>query len=114
MPLNATTDAAFTDDVLASPLPVLVEFTAEWCPPCKTIAPVLEQIADSERDRMRVVALDVDANPETTMKYQVMGMPTLALFVSGEVVAQIVGARPRAAIMRELEPHLRRSAPSVG
>ncbi|THV30027.1 thioredoxin family protein [Glycomyces paridis] len=114
MSLNETTDAAFADDVLASTLPVLVEFTADWCPPCKTIAPVLEQIAETERDRLRVVALDVDTNPETTRKYQVMGMPTLALFVSGEVVTQVMGARPRSAILRELEPHLAQAASSIG
>ena len=106
MSLNMTTDAAFADDVLASPLPVLVEFTAEWCPPCKKIAPVLAKLAEDESDRMRVVALDVDTNPETTLKYQVLGMPTLALFSGGEIVARFTGIRPRSAIMREIEPHL--------
>ncbi|MEV0649681.1 thioredoxin domain-containing protein [Phytomonospora sp. NPDC050363] len=106
MSLTMTTDAAFADDVLASPLPVLVEFTAEWCPPCKKIAPVLAQIAQDEKDRLRVVALDVDTNPETTLKYQVLGMPTMALFVGGEIVARVMGIRPRGALLRELEPHL--------
>ncbi|GIG65391.1 thioredoxin family protein [Phytomonospora endophytica] len=110
MSLTMTTDAAFADDVLAESLPVLVEFTAEWCPPCHRLKPVLEQIAESEKSRMRVVALDVDTDPQTAMKYQVLGMPTLALFVGGEIVARFTGARPRAAIMRELEPHLGASA----
>jgi thioredoxin 1 len=101
-----TTDTAFADDVLASPVPVLVEFTADWCPPCRMIAPVLEQLSVDEGDRMRVVALDVDANPETALACQVMGMPTLALFVNGEIVSRMLGARPRTAILRELEPHL--------
>ena len=106
MSLTTTTDAAFADDVLASATPVLVDFTAAWCAPCRMVAPVLEQIASDEAARLRVVSIDVDANPVITGKYQVRSMPTLALFVAGEVVAQFVGARPRIAIMRELEPHL--------
>lgn len=104
--LTMTTDAAFADDVLASPLPVLVEFTADWCPPCRKVAPVLEQLSVEEESRMRIVALDVDHNPKTTLEYQVLGMPTFALFSGGEVVARFTGIRPKSAIMRELEPHL--------
>jgi thioredoxin len=104
--LAETTDATFAADVLASPLPVLVEFTAAWCPPCHMIAPVLAQIAADEAHRLRVLAMDVDVNPVTTLAYGVLGMPTLALFVGGEIVVRMVGARPRTAIMRELEPHL--------
>jgi len=106
MPVPATTDARFADDVLAADRPVLVEFTADWCPPCKMIAPVLDQIAAEEAGRLKIVSLDVDENPETTRRYGVLGMPTLVLFAGGEVVSQTVGARPRAAILRELEPHL--------
>jgi len=110
MPVPATTDATFASDVLAADRPVLVEFTADWCPPCKMIAPVLDQIARDEAGRLKIVSLDVDANPETTRRYGVLGMPTLVLFVDGEVVSQTVGARPRAAILRELEPHLQVNA----
>ncbi|MGB8962790.1 MAG: thioredoxin [Pseudonocardiaceae bacterium] len=106
MSVVTTTDATFADDVLASTTPVLVDFTATWCGPCRMLAPILEQIASDEAARLRVVSIDVDANPLTTRNYQVRSMPTLALFVAGEVVAQFVGARPRAAIMHELEPHL--------
>ena len=106
MSLTLTTDATFDADVLHGSTPVLVDFTADWCPPCKMVAPVLEQIAEDEAGRLTVVSLDVDENPLTTMKYGVLSMPTLALFVNGEIVAQMVGARPRVAIMRELEPHL--------
>lgn len=106
MSVPMTTDATFAADVLAADRAVLVEFTADWCPPCKMIAPVLAQIARDEADRLKVVALDVDQNPETSRRYGVLGMPTLALFVDGQVVSQTVGARPRAAILREIEPHL--------
>ena len=94
------------DDVLASDLPVLVDFTASWCGPCRMVTPVLEQLAAAERDRLRVVQLDVDANPEVTRTYSVLGMPTMSLFRNGEVVTTIVGARPRAAIDRALAPYL--------
>jgi thioredoxin 1 len=106
MSVPVTTDAAFATDVLASTQPVLVDFTAAWCGPCRMIAPVLTQIAEDESARLKIVSLDVDSNPETTRRYGVMSMPTLALFVGGEIVKQMVGARPRAAILRELEPYL--------
>jgi thioredoxin 1 len=104
--LPRTTDATFAADVLTSTTPVLVEFTASWCPPCRMIAPVLAQIAAEQAGRLRVVAIDVDENPNTTRAYGVMGMPTLALFIDGEVVTTIVGARPRAMILKALEPYL--------
>ncbi|MFC7485516.1 thioredoxin family protein [Knoellia sp. CPCC 206453] len=106
MTLTTTTDATFREDVLASSLPVLVDFTANWCPPCRAIAPVLDLIATDEVGRMKVVSLDVDENPKTALAYGVLSMPTLALFVDGVVVSQRVGARSRPQIMRELEPHL--------
>jgi thioredoxin 1 len=104
--LPATTDATFAADVLASTTPVLVDFTADWCPPCTMVAPVLERIAAEQAGRLRVVTLDADANPETMRAYHVLGLPTLALFIGGERVAQVVGARSQAALMKELEPHL--------
>jgi thioredoxin 1 len=104
--LPTTSDATFADDVLTSRTPVLVEFTATWCPPCRMIAPVLAQIAVEQAGRLRVVAIDVDENPLTTRTYGVMGMPTLALFIDGEVVTTVVGARPQAMIMKALEPYL--------
>ena len=106
MSLSMTSDAQFTQDVLTSDTPVLVDFTADWCPPCRMVEPVLEQIASDQAGRLKEVSIDVDANPATTARYGVMSMPTLALFVDGEVVTQSVGARPRAMIMRDLEPHL--------
>ena len=115
MSLTPTSDATFAADVLASGTPVLVEFTADWCPPCRMIAPVLERIATEQAGRLRVVSLDVDSNPVTTRSYSVLGMPTLSLFVGGAVVAQVTGARPQAQLMKEFEPHLasRDGAPRV-
>jgi CP family cyanate transporter-like MFS transporter len=104
--LPTTSDATFAEDVLASPTPVLVDFTAAWCPPCRMVTPVLERIAAEEAGRLRVVTLDVDENPVTARTHQVMGMPTLALFVAGERVTTVVGARPHRSIVQALEPHL--------
>lgn len=106
MSLTVTTDQGFTHDVLSSDLPVLVEFTAEWCGPCRMIAPILEKIAREEAGRLRVVTIDVDSDPAAASRYQVLGMPTLALFVDGEIVARILGARSGKAILKEFEPHL--------
>jgi thioredoxin 1 len=104
--LPSVSDATFQDEVLTSATPVLVDFTADWCPPCRMIAPVLDRIAAENSGRLRVVALDVDANPETTRRYNVRGMPTLALFVRGELVTTVVGAQPQVMIMKALEPYL--------
>ncbi|MGY1803082.1 thioredoxin family protein [Blastococcus sp. SYSU D00922] len=108
--LPTTSDATFRDDVLASDVPVLVEFTATWCPPCRMIAPVLGRIAADLAGRLRVLAIDVDENPLTTRAHGVMGMPTMALFVGGEVVTTLTGARPQAVILKAVEPHLAAAA----
>ncbi|WP_433892380.1 thioredoxin [Streptomyces sp. CA-111067] len=96
------TDATFAEEVLTSELPVLVDFTADWCPPCRMIAPVLEQIAVEEADRLRIVRLDVDTNPATQAAYGVLSMPTLLLFRAGEPVKVLVGARPKRRLLQEL------------
>lgn len=106
MTLASTTDAGFAADVLAADLPVLVDFTATTCGPCRMVAPVLEQIAGEQDGRLRILTLDVAENPVTTADHQVMGTPTLALFVGGEPVVRMSGAKSRAAIMREIQPHL--------
>lgn len=113
MSLGHSTDASFADDVLGSALPVLVDFTATWCPPCVMVKPVLERIAADEADRLRVVTLDVDENPVVTARYEVLGMPTLALFVGGQVVARFMGAKPRTAILNIIEPHLAKAQSSA-
>ncbi|WP_323183167.1 thioredoxin [Streptomyces phaeochromogenes] len=96
------TDADFEAEVIGADLPVLVEFTADWCPPCRQIAPVLSAVASEERDRLRVVQLDVDTNPETTNAYGVLSMPTLIVFRDGQPVKSMVGARPKRRLLEEL------------
>ncbi|GAA4235718.1 thioredoxin [Actinomadura meridiana] len=100
------TDATFADEVISSDTPVLVDFWAEWCGPCRMIAPVLEQIAQEQDGKIKIAKIDYDANPETPNKFGVLGLPTLLLFKKGEVVEQIVGAKPKRALLKVIEPHL--------
>jgi len=90
------TDATFKAEVLASELPVLVDFWAEWCAPCHRLAPVLDELSEEYDGRARIVKLDSDENPETTREYGVMSMPTLIVFRGGQVVSQVIGAHPKA------------------
>jgi thioredoxin 1 len=90
------TDATFKTEVLGSALPVLVDFWAEWCPPCHRLAPVLDELAEEYAGRARIVKLDSDENPHTTREYGVMSMPTLIVFRGGQVVSQVIGAHPKA------------------
>ncbi|WP_329474056.1 thioredoxin domain-containing protein [Streptomyces sp. NBC_01723] len=96
------TDAEFGSEVLGSELPVLVEFTADWCPPCRQMAPVLSALAEEEGDRLRVVQLNVDRNPATTNAYKVLSMPTFMVFRGGEPVKSMVGSRPKRRLLAEL------------
>ncbi|MEV6874919.1 thioredoxin [Amycolatopsis sp. NPDC051128] len=96
------TDATFVDEVLTSEKPVLVDFWATWCGPCKMVAPVLEEIAAENGEKLTVAKIDIDENPNTPRDYQVMSIPTLILFQGGKPVKQIVGAKPKAALLSDL------------
>ena len=100
------TDESFRDDVLSSEKTVLVDFWAEWCGPCKMVAPVLDEIAGEHRDTLTVAKLDIDRNPAAARDYQVMSIPTMIVFQGGKPVKQIVGAKPKAALLRDLADYL--------
>ena len=105
--LRSVTDVSFQRDVLESPLPVLVEFTAAWCPPCRMIAPHLEAM-DAERDDLDVVQLDVDANQQAAAQYGVLSMPTMVLFRDGREAGRFVGAAPRRRLEQQVDEMLAR------
>ncbi|MFD0276763.1 thioredoxin [Kitasatospora sp. NPDC127111] len=101
--VTEVTDETFATEVLGAEGPVLVDFTADWCPPCRQMVPVLAEIAREEAHRLTVVSLDVDRNPEAQARYGVLSMPTLMVFRGGEPVRSVVGARAKARLLRELD-----------
>ena len=103
---KTVTDETFATDVLSADKPVLVDFWAEWCGPCKMVAPVLEEIAGEHAEKLSVVKLNIDENPGAARDYQIMSIPTMAVFQGGKMVKSIVGAKPKAAILRDLEHYL--------
>ena len=100
------TDDTFGEALASADKPLLVDFTAAWCGPCKMISPILEEMATEQADRLQIAKIDVDANPATTMRYDVMSMPTLILFKDGVPERRLVGARPKGALLQALEEAL--------
>ena len=100
------TDSTFDEQVGASATPLLVDFWAEWCGPCKMIAPILEDISKEQAGRVAIAKLNIDENPDTAQRFGVMSIPTLLLFKEGQLVNRIVGAKPKNALLTELDAHL--------
>ena len=104
--IGEVNDKAFQSDVLDSDTPVLVDFWAEWCVPCHMVSPVVEEIGQEKGATLKVAKLNIDDNPDATRTYGVMSIPSLILFKEGKEVVRVTGARPKDAILRDLDPHL--------
>jgi thioredoxin len=104
--IGAVGDADFQTTVLSSDTPVLVDFWAEWCVPCHMVSPVVEEIGNERGENLKVAKLNIDENPQATRTYGVMSIPSLILFKDGEEVARVIGAKPKDAILRDLNAHL--------
>ena len=100
------TDQNFDTEVLGSEKPIMVDFWAEWCGPCRAVSPILDQIATEHSEKIDVVKLNVDDNPETAMKYQITSIPTMKVFRGGEVVKTVIGAKPEPALEAGLQEFL--------
>ena len=100
------TDENFKQEVLESSIPVLVDFWAEWCMPCRLVAPAVEELAEEYQGKLKVCKLNVDEGPQTSSEYGIMSIPTLAIFKKGKLVDKIIGAVPKTEIISKIEPHI--------
>jgi thioredoxin 1 len=103
---HEVSDASFENEVLKADVPVLVDFWATWCGPCKAIAPVVEEIASEYAGKLKVVKVDVDKNPETSMRFSIRSIPTLMVFKGGTVVEQLIGGMPKRTLLEKIVPHV--------
>ncbi len=104
--IMTVTTSTFETDVLKATRPILVDFWATWCGPCRMVSPILEELAQEWADKLTIAKLDVDAEPAIAAKYQIMSIPTMILFKDGQEVTRLMGAMPKAAIKQRIEPHL--------
>ena len=105
-PTVTVTDASFADDVLLSEKPVIVDFWAAWCGPCRMVSPVLDEIAKAHAGKITVAKMDADANPQTVMDYRILSLPTMLVFKGGRPVKQVIGAKPKASLLAEFAEFL--------
>ncbi|GAA2052524.1 MULTISPECIES: thioredoxin [Leifsonia] len=103
---RSVTDASFEQDVLNSEKTILVDFWAEWCGPCRAVGPILDQIASEHADKIEIVKLNVDENPQTAAKYQITSIPAMKVYQGGEVVKTVIGAKPKPALEADLAAYL--------
>jgi len=106
MEITHVSASDFTSEVISADLPVLVDFTAVWCGPCKMLEPIIEQLAQEWDGKVKIVKLDVDENAELAMQYQIMGVPTLMLFINGQPLERMTGYQPKQRIVAKISPHL--------
>ena len=106
MSAKEVTDASFQSDVLEHDKPIMVDFWAEWCGPCRAVSPILDKIAEEHSDKLDIVKLNVDDNPETAMKYGITSIPAMYVFQGGEIVKRVIGAKPKPALEADLAEFL--------